>query len=89
MAPGLLSDTPIRSVPAESGNDQPYPRKPLEPTGALDKFPFEETTPVIGREYTDVNIVNDLLNANDADSLLRDLAITSMSHFTWPHTNCN
>ena len=78
MVPGLLSDTPIRSVPAESGNNQPYPRKPLELAGALDKFQFEDTTPVIGREYADVNIVNDLINANDADVLLRDLAITSM-----------
>jgi hypothetical protein len=51
---------------------------PLTKTGALDgKFKFEDTTPVIGREYLEVNIVKDLLGAPDADELIRDLAITS------------
>ena len=54
-----------------------YPA-PLKKSGALDKkFRSEETTPVIGREYIDVNIVDDLLNSEDGDDLLRDLAITS------------
>lgn len=56
-----------------------YP-EPLLPSGALDKFTFEESTPVIGREYVDVNLVNDIINAENADDLIRDLAITSMSH---------
>ncbi|KAK0724090.1 hypothetical protein B0H67DRAFT_529658 [Lasiosphaeris hirsuta] len=51
-------------------------RKPLELSGALDKFGYEETTPEIGREYVNVNIVDDLLKAESADDLLRDLAIT-------------
>ena len=55
-----------------------YPA-PLKKSGSLDKkFRSEETTPIIGREYIDVNIVDDLLNAEDGDDLLRDLAITSM-----------
>lgn len=54
----------------------PYP-KPLELSGALDQFTHEETTPEIGREYPDVNIVDDLLNAENSDAVLRDLAITS------------
>jgi hypothetical protein len=54
-----------------------YP-SPLAKSGVLDKkFAFEETTPVIGREYSSVNIVDDILNASDADDLTRDLAITS------------
>jgi hypothetical protein len=52
---------------------------PLELSGALDKFSFEETTPEIGREYANVNIVDDLMNAENADDALRDLAITSKS----------
>ncbi|KAJ8112602.1 hypothetical protein OPT61_g5063 [Boeremia exigua] len=53
-----------------------YP-SPLQKSGALDeKFQFEEATPVIGREYPTVNIVDDLLNASNADELIRDLAIT-------------
>jgi hypothetical protein len=53
-----------------------YP-EPLSLSGALDKFDHEETTPAIGREFLGVNIVEDILNASNADELLRDLAITS------------
>ncbi|KIH86424.1 alpha-ketoglutarate-dependent sulfonate dioxygenase [Sporothrix brasiliensis 5110] len=51
-------------------------RKPLELTGALEQFQYEESTPVIGREFPSVNIVDDILNAKNADDLLKDLAIT-------------
>ena len=55
-----------------------YPA-PLLKSGVLDKeFKFEEATPVIGREYPTVNIVSDILDAPNADDLIRDLAITSM-----------
>lgn len=57
--------------------DQPSFPKPLKQSGALEKFSYEETTPVIGREFLNVNIVDDLLNASNADELIRDLAITS------------
>ncbi|KAF5024540.1 hypothetical protein F66182_3303 [Fusarium sp. NRRL 66182] len=50
--------------------------EPLLLTGALDRFKYEESTPVIGREYQDVNLVNDIINAPNADELIRDLAIT-------------
>lgn len=56
---------------------------PLKKVGALDdKFKFEETTPVVGREYPDLDLVNDVLNASNADELIRDLAITSTFSFT-------
>lgn len=56
---------------------QSYP-PPLIKTGSLDqKFKFDEVTPVIGREYPEANIVDDILNASNADELIRDLAITS------------
>jgi hypothetical protein len=51
--------------------------EPLVLSGILDKFQHEDTTPALGREFTNVNIVDDLLNAENADELLRDLAITS------------
>lgn len=53
-----------------------YP-EPLALSGALDQFKYEESTPVIGREYADVNLVDDIINAKNADELIRDLAITS------------
>lgn len=52
-------------------------RKPLKSTGSLDVFTSDDITPVIGTEYPEANIVNDLLNSPDADQLLRDLAIKS------------
>ena len=51
-----------------------YPQ-PLQPSGALDKFDHEDVTPVIGREYPHLNVVDDMLNAENADELIRDLAI--------------
>lgn len=59
--------------------DQPSFPTPLKQSGALEQFSFEETTPVIGREFLNVNIVDDILNASNADELIRDLAITSTS----------
>jgi hypothetical protein len=69
---------PAITLQAEDSAKQ-YP-KPLSTSGALDRFKNEETTPVIGREYVDVNLVNDIINAENSDELIRDLAITSMSH---------
>lgn len=51
--------------------------EPLALSGALDHFNHDEITPVIGREYPNVNLVDDIINAKNADELIRDLAITS------------
>ncbi|RAL07908.1 TauD/TfdA dioxygenase family protein [Aspergillus homomorphus CBS 101889] len=75
MAPGIDDSIPIHPHP-DADQQQPQYPKPLKKSGALDKFEYEETTPVIGREYPTVNIVDDLLNAPNADELVRDLAIT-------------
>ncbi|ORY73450.1 hypothetical protein BCR35DRAFT_344434 [Leucosporidium creatinivorum] len=48
---------------------------PLKPTGALEKFKSIDLTPVIGREYPEVQLI-DLLRAPNADELIRELAIT-------------
>lgn len=55
-----------------------YP-EPLKQTGVLERFEYEDVTPVIGREFPSANIVDDFLNSLDGDALLRDLAITSES----------
>lgn len=85
MAP-LISDNslPLRPTPKGSDTDQVQYPVPLKQKGALEKFSFEDTTPAIGREFPNVNIVHDLLNAPNADKLVRDLAITSrdISSFT-------
>jgi len=51
-------------------------KEPLKSTGSLDKYTSIDITPVIGTEYTQVNLV-ELINAPNADELLRDLAIKS------------
>jgi hypothetical protein len=64
-----------RTIPLNVQSNK-YP-EPQVASGALDKFQFEESTPVIGREYPTVNLVDDIINAKNADELIRDLAITS------------
>lgn len=75
MAPGILTeDLAVRS--ADHSGQSAYP-EPVQPSGALKDFSYEDTTPVIGREFLNVNIVDDILNAPNADERLRDLAYTS------------
>lgn len=79
MAPGITSELPVQTLPSKAGiskTESLYP-KPLSLSGALDKFEHVEATPIIGREYPTLNIVDDIFNAPNADELLRDLAITS------------
>lgn len=75
MAPAATSELPIRPAQVE---ERFYP-EPLKLSGALDKFEYEDTTPIIGREFLNVNIVEDLLNSPNSEELLRDLAINSMT----------
>lgn len=53
-------------------------REPLKLSGALDQFKQFDVTPVIGREFADVDLA-EWLRAPNSDELLRDLAITSMT----------
>lgn len=86
MAPQILDSLPVRpAANAGSKDDAQYPA-PLKLSGALDQFSFEETTPAIGREFHNVNIVDDLLNATNSDELVRDLAITSTDRPPSPNT---
>lgn len=48
---------------------------PLSYTGSLDTYSSDDLTPVIGREYTGLQ-VKDLLSHPEADRLIRDLAVT-------------
>lgn len=54
-----------------------YPREPLKLSGVLEQYKSFDVTPVIGREYIDVNL-KEWLEAPNSDELIRDLAITSM-----------
>jgi hypothetical protein len=77
MATSTLTTTSTESngVTAQPG----YPREPLKLKGALDAYKSFEVTPVIGREFVDVNL-KEWLRAPNSDDLIRDLAITSKHH---------
>lgn len=74
MAP---SATPIEPLHNLSDRTKSSKKVGLELTGSLEKFAWDDVTPVIGREFAEANIVDDILNQPNADQLLRDLAITS------------
>ncbi|RYP11633.1 hypothetical protein DL767_011110 [Monosporascus sp. MG133] len=68
MAPSAVEvDLPIASKSQK--------QKPLELSGALDGYNWFDTTPVIGREFPNANLV-EWLEAPNSDALIRDLAIT-------------
>lgn len=75
MAPGILTESNGENGYHEpTANGKSEHRKPLKLSGALDGIKYEDTTPVIGREFFDVNIVDDILTSEEK---LRDLAIIS------------
>jgi hypothetical protein len=77
MAPSAnlpVDSHPVTDVSATKSRNT----EPLKKSGALDAaFEYDDLTPTIGREYLRARIVEDILNAPNADELLRDLAITS------------
>lgn len=48
---------------------------PLQDSGSLDRFPHSELTPVIGREYTGLQLT-DILNSENSDRIIQDFAVT-------------
>ena len=53
------------------------PTKALQMGNTLEKFTYDDTTPCIGREFLNVNIVDDIMKSESPDDHIRDLAITS------------
>jgi hypothetical protein len=84
MATEILTTTNTKDSNASS---QPqYPREPLQLKGALDSYQSFDVTPVIGREFVDVNL-KEWLRAPNSDDLIRDLSITSeyLEYVSWRH----
>jgi hypothetical protein len=76
---GAVGSTPVvvDTLPKLETNH----REPLKLSGALDQFKHFDSTPVIGREFVDVDLA-EWLKAPNSDELLRDLAITSKKEQT-------
>lgn len=75
------TQTQTYSTDTPSPAQAQYPREPLKLSGILDQYTSFDVTPVIGREFKDVNL-KDWLRAPNSDDLIRDLAITSTSSRT-------
>lgn len=71
-----MSTQTITAVGQATEPQAPTYREPLQLKGVLDQYQSFDVTPVIGREFVDVNL-KDWLRAPNSDELLRDLAITS------------
>ncbi|CAO1624232.1 unnamed protein product [Parajaminaea phylloscopi] len=71
--PALTKQTTQGQVTSQSTETTTYPQ-PLQQTGVLDRFAYEETTPVIGREYAELPL-RDFLKADNSEELFRELAI--------------
>lgn len=77
----MVSDQTNGTPHANGGGAQKQlKREPLTYSGSLDAFESFDVTTVIGREFSGVQLT-DLMKSSDADTLLRDLAITGESPF--------
>lgn len=83
MAPSAIEvEQPQTDIPVHPGKqalatgnktEKPW----LKSTGALDSYENFDITPVIGREFSNANLV-EWLQAENSDELLKELALTSM-----------
>jgi hypothetical protein len=80
MAPHAMQDQPAGvphvSTPKRENATQDM-RKPVQATGVLDSLAYEDLTPAIGRAFENVNIIDDTMNAENANDRLRELALIS------------
>ncbi|KAI1814185.1 TauD-domain-containing protein [Poronia punctata] len=77
---GTTTTTQVPEVVVEEEEDglpklETGHREPLKLSGVLDQFESFDSTPVIGREFVNVDLA-EWLRAPNSDELLRDLAIT-------------
>jgi hypothetical protein len=80
MAPHAMENAPASeeylSILKQESATQDV-RKSVQATGVLDSLSYEDSTPAIGRAFENVNIIDDIMNAENADERLRELALMS------------
>lgn len=66
---------PVDRPKIRGGHDQARPtiNEPLSYSGSLDDIQYRDLTPVIGREYTGLQI-GQVLDSEDRDRLIKDIA---------------
>ncbi|GAA6042333.1 hypothetical protein JCM8097_003851 [Rhodosporidiobolus ruineniae] len=71
-----LASTTLRGRdPSPDASSSKLLRQPLELTGALDQFKPRDLTPVLGAQFASGVQLPDLLEAENADEVLRELAV--------------
>ncbi|KAI9932318.1 hypothetical protein MW887_009830 [Aspergillus wentii] len=70
-----IVNAPTSSI--RGGHEESRPRisQPIEYSGSLDTCPQGDLTPVIGREYSGLQIA-EVLKSDECDRIIRDLAVT-------------
>jgi hypothetical protein len=75
----MTTETETRSTSvqelSESQHQPQYPRKALQLKGVLDAFESFDVTPVIGREFKDVNLAEWLRAPNSSSISIADLEL--------------
>ena len=80
----VAAQTPQKAVNGIEADTLPSTntlKKPLKLHGLLDKYRSFDVTPVIGKEFQDVDLAQ-WLKAPNSDELIRELAVTGLSPFT-------
>lgn len=75
-SPATTEHIKVKGVDADASQSQLI-RQPLQYSGTLDEYRHFETTPVIGTEFSDLQLADIL----DDDAKIRDLAITGEGFF--------
>ena len=78
MAPTALESSSVTDAISNLKIGGKLQKEPIKPTGALDQYESFDVTPVIGREFKNLNLV-ELLRAPNSDELLRELAYISIT----------
>lgn len=77
------TSAPIPSSLGSSFNDafssRPTNKQPLVYEGSLEEFEYEESTPAIGREYTADFQLSEILETDDSEKIIKDLAVLGAS----------
>jgi hypothetical protein len=75
LVPNVESKLDALRLDGQKATTSSYIREPLKYSGSLDEYKSFDVTPIIGREFPEVQLT-DILND---EQKLRDLAITGMS----------
>lgn len=73
--PSVVDCTSEPNIRGGHEQSRPTITQPLTYSGSLDSYAHKDLTPVIGREYTGLQ-VGLVLASEDRDRLIRDIAVT-------------